>query len=708
MAEVRPWHRSRENSVSPFKQSFAKLIEHGYSPLPIKAGTKRPAIKEWSDYCGVQPDSETLAEWVRSFPVAGLGVACGYHGLVGSDIDTTNPDIVAAIEDTLCLHGPLSPFGKIGKKGKTLFYNAGAGIHSRKFLDKDKKVIFEILADGCQTIIPPTIHPETGQPYQWLNADFTLFDTHVSELPTIGEGLASELEMALKPWLAVEKDFPELKARDPTKALGDLERRRLLGFAEVKLEERCKELGGMSASSGRNWEAFRIASAMGAFGHHGIVALPQIEAAILDACATNGLVGDDGRRAVVATIRSGLNAARNDPLRELADRDQDGGAGAESVRNLLKLPSTKANDGNLDDFIYNEDFNASIPPELIKHLLPRNGVVIDGGQSGVGKTYMEIDMAVALASKQEWFGQPVRERVGVVYIAAEGEAVVQRRFIAARRHRKLEGQPLPLALYRRNDIDIRDVKKRAAMIGRLINLNNIFLERYDARLGCVILDTVSASCPMKDENSNAEIADIARALREFDEILDAVIIGVHHFGKNADSGLRGGSGWRANCDHSRIFLGDRDGPESPVRNRRMVLEKNRLGVEGDVFGFDLGVMSFGKDIYGDEATECHVTPAIYKKQTVISEVESSFHKAFVGAAMGYQHPAGQERLHFQAVPLLNVRDAFVAAWVTGEESMTKDESSAKRVAWHRALKKAREGAFSFEKTEVEEWVWPHA
>ncbi|HTD73573.1 MAG TPA: AAA family ATPase, partial [Steroidobacteraceae bacterium] len=278
----------------------------------------------------------------------------------------------------------------------------------------------------------------------------------------------------------------------------------------------------------------------------------------------------------------------------------------------------------------------------------------------------------------------------------------------ARRHRKLEGQPLPLALYRRNDIDVRDVKKRAAMIGRLVNLNNIFLDRYGARLGCVILDTISASCPMKDENSNAEIADISRALREFNEILDVVIVGVHHFGKNADSGLRGGSGWRANCDHSRIFLGDKEGPEAPVRNRRMVLEKNRLGVEGDVFGFDLGVMSFGKDIYGDEATECHVMSAIYKKQTVTSEIENSFHKAFVKAAMDYQHPFGKERPNLVAVPLLSVRDAFVTAWVTGEESLTKDESSAKRVAWHRGLKKAREGSFLFEKIEVEEWIWPHA
>src|SRR5262245_23949847 len=42
---------------------------------------------------------------------------------------------------------------------------------------------------------------------------------------------------------------------------------------------------------------------------------------------------------------------------------------------------------------------AAPPRELIKKLLPANGVVIQGGQSSAGKTFLEIHKSVCLATQ---------------------------------------------------------------------------------------------------------------------------------------------------------------------------------------------------------------------------------------------------------------------------------------------------------------------
>ena len=45
---------------------------------------------------------------------------------------------------------------------------------------------------------------------------------------------------------------------------------------------------------------------VGRWAHHGIIQKDQLVADVLDACERNGLVRDDGRKAALATIASGL------------------------------------------------------------------------------------------------------------------------------------------------------------------------------------------------------------------------------------------------------------------------------------------------------------------------------------------------------------------------------------------------------------------
>lgn len=77
------------------------------------------------------------------------------------------------------------------------------------------------------------------------------------------------------------------------------------------------------------------------------------------------------------------------------------------------------------------DHRVAAPRMLVKGLLPYEGIAFIGGQSGSGKTFIAVDLSVALASQTTFFGRAVKERVGVAFIAAEGGGQIGNRLRAS-------------------------------------------------------------------------------------------------------------------------------------------------------------------------------------------------------------------------------------------------------------------------------------
>jgi hypothetical protein len=86
------------------------------------------------------------------------------------------------------------------------------------------------------------------------------------------------------------------------------------------LHRELRALAAMQPGSGRNDAVFRLACRVGRWAHAGIITREQLTAAVLDACEANGLVNDDGRKAVLDTIASGLAKSAADALPELGVR----------------------------------------------------------------------------------------------------------------------------------------------------------------------------------------------------------------------------------------------------------------------------------------------------------------------------------------------------------------------------------------------------
>ena len=135
-----------------FGEKAPPLWEAGISVIPC-AG-KRPVIKGWQQYCEQQAEPSLMGAWESIYSDCNIGMACGRaSGIVVLDID--DPSLIEAL--------PQSPVSWRGREGRESRAFKWSGETVEHYLGID------IIGTGGQVILPPSIHPITGQPYVWLN-----------------------------------------------------------------------------------------------------------------------------------------------------------------------------------------------------------------------------------------------------------------------------------------------------------------------------------------------------------------------------------------------------------------------------------------------------------------------------------------------------------------------------------------------------------
>ena len=296
-----------------FRSFAAALLDAGYSPLPVVPGRKKPALKEWSNFCAEPMTLAHIWDYRARWPQASLGVALGYSGVIALDVDTENSRHLGAIREAV----PPSPVAKTGAKGFTAFYRAapGAIISSRHFAAGRKQGFCDLLSIGTQTVLPPSQHP-AGIAYRWLTAE-TLLTVRAYELPEAPIDIADCLESALAPWMPRPQFNASLEwsAAPPVRH----DRGRLIAFASAGLARKSRQLAAM-AEGNRNNSLFALGAGLGRYVFHGLLSPNALEATAIAACRANGLLREDGRLAVLATLHSGIARAKDDPLPVLAER----------------------------------------------------------------------------------------------------------------------------------------------------------------------------------------------------------------------------------------------------------------------------------------------------------------------------------------------------------------------------------------------------
>jgi hypothetical protein len=145
-----------------------KYFERGLIVTPLIRNDKRPVLKDWTNKI-IYKNYEKI---IDENPCSNIGLLLGeISGVIAIDID----------KDSGLKLCPLSPVVKKGKKGETRFFKYNGEI-SRKRHDLG----IELLSNGNQTVLPPSIHPETHTAYSWLTVDDLLgFD--LKDLPTLSK-----------------------------------------------------------------------------------------------------------------------------------------------------------------------------------------------------------------------------------------------------------------------------------------------------------------------------------------------------------------------------------------------------------------------------------------------------------------------------------------------------------------------------------------
>ena len=273
-----------------FARYHETLIANGFSPLPVTPRTKAVKLRGWQRAC-LQPLSPAeRAELASGGVPYGVGIACGYGGLVALDRDTENPDVLAALVPIV----PLGLVRKIGRRGCTSFFRtANPSVCSRRLNRQDGEMLIEVLGVGAQTVLPPTIHPDTGEPYRWCGPA-TLLNTRLCELPEITAADIERIVERLAPWLR-----PKAHRVTHTPLASPLRHDR---YAAAVVHRLCAELaetpeGGRNAKL--NWASYRL-SKIG-------LGFKQIEATLTPIALGIGLPPDE----IAATIRSGTRAGAN-------------------------------------------------------------------------------------------------------------------------------------------------------------------------------------------------------------------------------------------------------------------------------------------------------------------------------------------------------------------------------------------------------------
>lgn len=151
---------------------YQKHYENGIPLIPLRG--KIPLIPAWQTFSLKMPTQEVVDEFEKSYKGCNFGVVLGPASeLCAIDLDVDIPEIAELI--------PPSPFQRRGKKGFVRFYRAD--LKNPPVSRTHREVGIEILYTGRQAVIPPSIHPETNEPYGWMGPDDLLNLNLRAELP---------------------------------------------------------------------------------------------------------------------------------------------------------------------------------------------------------------------------------------------------------------------------------------------------------------------------------------------------------------------------------------------------------------------------------------------------------------------------------------------------------------------------------------------
>jgi len=227
------------------------------------------------------------------------------------------------------------------------------------------------------------------------------------------------------------------------------------------------------------------------------------------------------------------------------------------------------------------------PVWRVAGVLPESGIAVIYGPSKIGKSFLVLSLALAIAQGDEWFGWQTT-RCPVLYVNLESNWGLQNRLRAWMRE---TGHHLPDNLH--FILEQFDLQTSA-------HLTAIIQAARTHACKVVIIDTFNRATLGIDENSSKNMGEVVKAATSIQQSIDGLVLFVAHTGKDDERGLRGHSLFFAALDAALKVGRDKTG-------RFLELDKVKEAEDGTICYFEIpSVVIIDQD--GEPATSCIVVP----------------------------------------------------------------------------------------------------
>lgn len=233
-----------------------------------------------------------------------------------------------------------------------------------------------------------------------------------------------------------------------------------------------------------------------------------------------------------------------------------------------------------------ESFSSRPPPKwIIPGIIPQAELCVIYGASGSGKTFMALDIAFAIARGAPWRGKPTRQG-RVIYICAEGIGGFRNRIKAYAHQYQLAAGSTPLSVI-------------AGVPNFLLKDDALAVAKAIGRADIVIVDTFAQVTAGGNENSGEDMGKALAHCKGIHTATGALVILIHHAGKDETKGARGWSGIRAAADAEIEVYRLASGNGAKVT-------KQKDADDSESWGFKLSPIVIGEDENGHDISSCYV------------------------------------------------------------------------------------------------------
>lgn len=536
MTTHKPNHVGARRALEP---SFAEMVryrEAGFDLIPLHAWNKKDQRGRDRGKSPIDPTWQRRAYSAESVleRAQHSGLNVGFRipaGVVVLDVDPRNfpegRDSLAEVTAALGIELSVAPHVVTGSGGHHFYFRKPADAQTLESLEQFPGIEFKTI--GRQVVAAGSVHP-CGNPYRWdeFSPDFAdMPDLPATALEAVrrpvrehsereaGELTPRQLEGALE-CLDVEDFQDEKKWRDlamachhATNGEGRQE------FIDWSTQD--PEYADDAWIIGNRWDSFHAAAPHG----------EPVTARLL----------------YKLVQEAGGQVPNPDPEDEFDIWEDDGQAAQKQSR---------------WSFLTIDELEALPPPKwLIPGVLTEGSLAAIYGAPESGKSFLAVDMSMAIAGGMDWHGRSV-ERGAVLYIAAEGAPGLGKRVRAWKLNRLAQGHAFDFRLMR-DELNLAAEKDEAV---------RSFVKAVTDELGplkLVVIDTLNQTAAGADENSAKDMSRYIASMKRLRDATGAAVVVVHHSGKDVSKGMRGSTALLGAMDTTVEVDRDKDGRAITMR-----------------------------------------------------------------------------------------------------------------------------------------------